>query len=73
MIHNTKVVYANPLPADALRQVPRVVRSANPKFAVGELLNSWVRWERGTGRISLRPPEVGAERLFKVDQAFVMV
>src|SRR6266581_1207522 len=28
--------------------VSRVVRSANPKYAVGDLLYSWVRWERFT-------------------------
>src|SRR6266704_1097423 len=28
--------------------VSRVVRSANPEFAVGDLLYSWVRWERFT-------------------------
>jgi hypothetical protein len=28
--------------------VSRVVRSANPEYAVGELLYSWVRWERFT-------------------------
>ena len=28
--------------------ISRVVRSANPKYAVGELLYSWVRWERFT-------------------------
>src|SRR5438034_3105791 len=28
--------------------VSRVLRSANPKYAVGELLYSWVRWERFT-------------------------
>src|SRR6266699_5665909 len=28
--------------------VSRVVRSANPKYAVGALLYSWVRWERFT-------------------------
>jgi NADPH-dependent curcumin reductase CurA len=28
--------------------ISRVVRSANPEFAVGELLYSWVRWERFT-------------------------
>src|SRR5438876_12433819 len=28
--------------------VSRVVRSANPEYAVGDLLYSWVRWERFT-------------------------
>jgi NADPH-dependent curcumin reductase CurA len=28
--------------------ISRVVRSANPEFAVGDLLYSWVRWERFT-------------------------
>jgi NADPH-dependent curcumin reductase CurA len=28
--------------------ISRVVRSANPEYAVGELLYSWVRWERFT-------------------------
>ena len=28
--------------------VSRVLRSANPKYAVGDLLYSWVRWERFT-------------------------
>src|SRR5438046_1812048 len=28
--------------------VSRVVRSANPKYVVGDLLYSWVRWERFT-------------------------
>nr|WSY55369.1 NADP-dependent oxidoreductase [Streptomyces sp. NBC_00886] len=28
--------------------VSRVVRSANPRYAVGDLLYSWVRWERFT-------------------------
>src|SRR6266567_3289908 len=28
--------------------VSRVMRSANPKYAVGDLLYSWVRWERFT-------------------------
>ncbi len=28
--------------------VSRVVRSANPKYAMGDLLYSWVRWERFT-------------------------
>src|SRR2546421_2688719 len=28
--------------------ISRVVRSANPEYAVGDLLYSWVRWERFT-------------------------
>ncbi len=28
--------------------ISRVMRSANPKYAVGDLLYSWVRWERFT-------------------------
>src|SRR5207244_7197267 len=28
--------------------ISRIVRSANPAFAVGDLLHSWVRWEKFT-------------------------